>query len=477
MNVSVPPPLGLGRPSRQSIQYRLVVVQHPTRARCCGFGEKDKRPINPPPILQLYITHPDGSLTPVSETDNVSHLIVQCDLFSGDRKENRNIVYNPASINPAYPNSNAAVMSFQDPKPIRNFLGTLVSNAHQLMDLHDRMGIFFIFHDVSVRTEGNFCLRFRFIDLSAGEPLTMSTRVLHEVYSNPFSVYSAKNFPGMTGTTPLSLCFSKQGIKISVRKGPGTKRTSDTIYGESSSSSSPIPTTVNTMTNNTISTHTIASSSSSATTLFAIGSKASSSSSSSTSLQHHDQVYHHSSSSQSLQLQQEQHSSSMDKYHQRSVNALTTFVYSGTQRTSGKERGTGDNPIIHHYSNNKDDDNPKNRMEEIKETTMTIESRSQEAIQPTVSSLSFMIDDVSSSSTNHSVPPRVETSLSSSSFPVPPHSHSSFHTTTTTTPTTSTATPIQYTKIHISSVLASDNDDDDDDENNTRSGRSRHYPW
>ncbi|KAI9488739.1 velvet factor-domain-containing protein, partial [Zychaea mexicana] len=176
MSTVVPPPLGLGRPSRKSIQYRLVVIQHPTRARCCGFGEKDKRPINPPPILQLHVTNSDGLLTP---TDNVSHLIVQCDLFSADRKDNRNVVYNPASINPAYPNSNAA---------------------------------------------GAFCLRFRFIDLTAGEPLTMSTQVLHEVFSDPFSVYSAKNFPGMTGTTPLSLCFSKQGIKISVRKSPGSKR-------------------------------------------------------------------------------------------------------------------------------------------------------------------------------------------------------------------------------------------------------------
>ncbi|CDH48955.1 vea protein [Lichtheimia corymbifera JMRC:FSU:9682] len=232
MSKAVPPPLGLRRPSRQNIQYRLVVVQNPTRARCCGFGEKDKRPINPPPIVQLHIQKQDGSLEPVSETDNVSHFIVQCDLFSPNHEEDRNVVYNPASINPAYPNSSAAVMTFEEPTPVRNFLGTIVSNAHQLLDLEDRLGIFFIFPDLSVRTEGTFCLRFRFIDLSAGDPMTMSTQVLTETFSDTFNVYPAKHFPGMTGSTPLSLCFSRQGIKISVRKGPRLKRSSDDVFGD-----------------------------------------------------------------------------------------------------------------------------------------------------------------------------------------------------------------------------------------------------
>lgn len=69
----VPPPLGLIRPSQSSVRFQLgkypyfqprlytnayvctiVVVQQPIRARSCGFGEKDKRPIDPPVILQLH---------------------------------------------------------------------------------------------------------------------------------------------------------------------------------------------------------------------------------------------------------------------------------------------------------------------------------------------------------------------------------------------------------------------------------------
>lgn len=41
------------------------VIQHPLRARCCGFGEKDRRPIDPPPVLQLFVEGEDGELKTV----------------------------------------------------------------------------------------------------------------------------------------------------------------------------------------------------------------------------------------------------------------------------------------------------------------------------------------------------------------------------------------------------------------------------
>lgn len=38
------------------------MIQNPKRARSCGFGEKDRRPIDPPPILQLFIEEANGEL-------------------------------------------------------------------------------------------------------------------------------------------------------------------------------------------------------------------------------------------------------------------------------------------------------------------------------------------------------------------------------------------------------------------------------
>jgi hypothetical protein len=34
-------------------RFMIVIVQHPDRARSAGFGQKDRRPVDPPPILQL----------------------------------------------------------------------------------------------------------------------------------------------------------------------------------------------------------------------------------------------------------------------------------------------------------------------------------------------------------------------------------------------------------------------------------------
>ena len=42
--------------------------------------------------------------------------------------------------------------------------------------------------------------------------------VLASVFSEVFQVFSAKKFPGVIESTPLSKCFALQGIKIPIRK-------------------------------------------------------------------------------------------------------------------------------------------------------------------------------------------------------------------------------------------------------------------
>lgn len=52
--------------------------------------------------------------------------------------------------------------------------------------------------------------------------------VLASVFSQPFQVYSAKKFPGVIESTPLSRCFAGQGIKIPIRKdGPKQEKDDD----------------------------------------------------------------------------------------------------------------------------------------------------------------------------------------------------------------------------------------------------------
>ncbi|CAO3626218.1 unnamed protein product [Mucor fragilis] len=53
------PPTPLENDSRI---YNLEIVQQPERARMCGFGDKDRRPISPPPILKLSVFTKSGMI-------------------------------------------------------------------------------------------------------------------------------------------------------------------------------------------------------------------------------------------------------------------------------------------------------------------------------------------------------------------------------------------------------------------------------
>lgn len=47
----------------------------------------------------------------------------------------------------------------------QNLVGSVVSEAQKLIDVDGRLGVFFVFQDLSVRVEGTFRLRFSLIDL------------------------------------------------------------------------------------------------------------------------------------------------------------------------------------------------------------------------------------------------------------------------------------------------------------------------
>lgn len=77
-------------------------------------------------------------------------------------------------------------------------------------------------------------LKFQFINVGRQEPGSSSPKVaeqgrvkiLAEAFSKPFTVYSAKKFPGVCESTPLSKKFASQGIKIPIRK-DGASRGND----------------------------------------------------------------------------------------------------------------------------------------------------------------------------------------------------------------------------------------------------------
>ncbi|EUC26842.1 hypothetical protein COCCADRAFT_113238 [Bipolaris zeicola 26-R-13] len=110
----------------------------------------------------------------------------------------------------------------------RNLIGMNAVNACRLNDTKNKPGFWFVLQDLSVRTEGTFRLKLFLFDIGAGDgtnatvaadgPTRGKGKCLAVNFSDPFTVYSAKKFPGVIESTPLSKCFAQQGIKIPIRK-------------------------------------------------------------------------------------------------------------------------------------------------------------------------------------------------------------------------------------------------------------------
>lgn len=116
----------------------------------------------------------------------------------------------------------------------RTLVGPLSANACRLLDEHRKPGVFFLFQDLSVRTEGAFRLRMRLMNVGAPPAPEMGALRIHtdvspvlaQTFTEPFVVYSAKRFPGVPDTTALSIAFGNQGQKLPLRNrhGPSKRR-------------------------------------------------------------------------------------------------------------------------------------------------------------------------------------------------------------------------------------------------------------
>ncbi|KAK2755784.1 hypothetical protein FQN54_005934 [Arachnomyces sp. PD_36] len=230
-------------------RLRLHIRQEPIAARACGAGDKDRRVLDPPPILQLLIT----DFSPDSHQDidalNYNLYVVGCQLFSIStdpkngierRVHASNIIERVSSsksrgVKRARNGESQNERSVQvlsgrtyvspffveaDPEPHRAPIhprssspaaidGKGKSKLYTPITPTSPTGIpstFFVFADLSVRTSGTYRLRFRLMDVGHAAELSpgTSTPVLDEVWSQPFQVYAAKDFPGMRETPYLT---------------------------------------------------------------------------------------------------------------------------------------------------------------------------------------------------------------------------------------------------------------------------------
>ncbi|CAO1605375.1 hypothetical protein XANCAGTX0491_008894 [Xanthoria calcicola] len=137
-----------------SDDYTLTIRQGPERARVADKKEKERKPVDPPPIVQLHIRDP---------TDPAQNYLQSPYLFMYVNLE-------PGS------DDDAAKLDTQD-----YLSGTMVSSLHRLKDVDNLDGGFFVFGDLSVKVEGHFRLRF-----SLFEMLKTEVVFIKAITSSPF---------------------------------------------------------------------------------------------------------------------------------------------------------------------------------------------------------------------------------------------------------------------------------------------------
>ncbi|KKA17695.1 Sexual development activator VeA, partial [Rasamsonia emersonii CBS 393.64] len=211
------------------------VIQQPERARACGAGAKssaDRRPVDPPPVVELRIYESDPN-NDMHKTDITFAYNANFFLF--------------ATLDTARPIAQPR-MSGQPPTcPV--LTGVPVAGIAYL-DRPAQAG-YFIFPDLSVRHEGRYRLNFNLYeevkdakDADKDAPLppqdnipqtspmkpTAPKTFLHfrlEVKSVPFTVYSAKKFPGLATSTALSRVVAEQGCRVRIRRDVRMRRRGD----------------------------------------------------------------------------------------------------------------------------------------------------------------------------------------------------------------------------------------------------------
>ncbi|EGO56523.1 hypothetical protein NEUTE1DRAFT_123038 [Neurospora tetrasperma FGSC 2508] len=202
--------------SGRKLWYSLRVVQEPLRARACGSGPKssaDRRPVDPPPVVELRIF--EGESFEMAQERDVTFQY-NANFFLYATLEHARVM---AQGRLQTPSANTP--------PV--LTGMPVSGMAYLD--RPKLAGYFLFPDLSVRHEGRYKLTFNLYEETKedkdkdpeepnapqdGSPGSFDFRM--DIKSHDFVVYSAKKFPGLTESTPLSRTVAEQGCRVRIRR-------------------------------------------------------------------------------------------------------------------------------------------------------------------------------------------------------------------------------------------------------------------
>jgi len=186
--------------------YRLEIVQHPLKAAEFGSSTLTRLPLAPPLIAQLHYrdrTSPDDM-----DENDFPFLIAHLALFSADGSAPVDVIgrggHTPSQ---------------------QQLYGNLVSSPHALRNLQGRLGIFFLFPDVSIRSRGRFTLSVTLMRIPRVDPTRSPVNiaeqgvVLASARSHAFDVYPRDEYVA-PAQTPLTQYFLQQGVRMTSSRLP-----------------------------------------------------------------------------------------------------------------------------------------------------------------------------------------------------------------------------------------------------------------
>jgi hypothetical protein len=112
-----------------------------------------------------------------------------------------------------------------DMQSTRRLMGTLVASPYPAKDDHGIAGTFFVFPDLSCRSPGKYRLHLKLlrIDVFNMQPGAEHGAVA-DIITDVFSVYTAKDFPGMRASSALLKSLRRQGLNVGVKKGSEARK-------------------------------------------------------------------------------------------------------------------------------------------------------------------------------------------------------------------------------------------------------------
>jgi hypothetical protein len=161
----------------------LEIIQVPSEALVSKTG-KGRRAIDPPPIVQLFVT---DRFDPHRQWHQNPHVFMRASLT----KEDDSLVEQST------------------------MMGLQVSSLNRLKDNNNCEGGYFIFGDISIKTVGTFKLKFTLYELL---PEMNAVQALGEISSKPFKCVPLKDYRGPEKSTYLCTIFADQGVRLRLRK-------------------------------------------------------------------------------------------------------------------------------------------------------------------------------------------------------------------------------------------------------------------